>query len=59
MPIVYTRWCISQVRVVPKIRDPGHELVEKTVFPERYYVETSLAEGVQSGAAVSQEVDGS
>ena len=59
MAVVYTRWCICPVSVVLKIRDPGHELVEKTVFFDGYYVETSLAEGVQSGTAVSQQVDGS
>jgi hypothetical protein len=47
-------WCNSPVRVVPKIRDPGHELVEKTVPFDRYHVETSLPEGVQSGTVVSQ-----
>jgi hypothetical protein len=58
VPVIYTRWCICPVSVVLNIRDPGHELVEKTVFSDRYYVETSLAEGVQSGTAVSQQVDG-
>ena len=37
----------------------GHELVEETVSFDRYHVETRLAEGVQSGSAVGQKVDGS
>jgi hypothetical protein len=47
-------WCNSPVRVVPKIRDPGHEHVEETVLVDRYRVETRFAEGDQSGTAVSQ-----
>jgi hypothetical protein len=47
-------WCNSPVGVVPKIQDLGYELVEETVPFDRYRVETRLAEGVQSGTAVSQ-----
>jgi hypothetical protein len=36
---------------------PGHEFVEETVLFDRYRVEARLAEGAQSGTAVSQEVD--